>query len=116
MDYLEVNLQHQPVVCLDNNLSSKQPLALVFSDNHLRPLSNQLVRVFLGKQHLSSQHRADYSEIRLSSNLQEDFSARSNNNPQVVVCLGKSLKRWEDCLVSDVTESIFNRLKSCVAR
>lgn len=100
MDYLEVNLQHQPVVCLDNNLSNRQLLALVFSDKHLRPLSNQPVGVFLGKQHLSSQHWEDYLEVRLSSNLQEDFSARSNNNLQVVVCLGKSLKRWEDCLVS----------------
>ena len=97
---MEVNLQHLPVVCLANNLSSRQLLALVFSDKHLRPLSSQLVGVFLGKQHLSSQHREDYLEVRLSSNLQEDFSARNNNNPQVVVCLGKSLKRWEDCLVS----------------
>ena len=97
---MEVNLQHQLVVCLDNNLSSRQLLALVFSDKHLRPLSNQLVGVFLVNQHLSSQPREDYLEVRLSSNLQEDFSARNNNNPQVV-CLGKSLKRWEeDCLVS----------------
>ena len=88
---MEVNLQPQTVVCLDNNLSSRQLLALVFSDKPLRPLSNQLVVVFLGKQHLSSQHREDYLEVRLSS--QEDFSARSNNNPQVVVCLRKSLKQ-----------------------
>lgn len=99
LDYLEVNLQHQLVVCLDNNLSSRQLLALVFSDKHLRPLSNQLVGVFLGKQHLNSQRRVDYSEIKLSSNLEEDFSALSNNHPQAV-CLGKSLKQWEDCLVS----------------
>lgn len=98
MDYLEVNLQHKPVVCLDNNLSSKQLLALVFSDNHIRRFSNQLVGSFLGKQHLSSQQREDYSEI--NSNLQEDFLARSNNNLQVVVCLSESLKRSEECLVS----------------
>ena len=101
VDYLEVNLQHQLVVCLDNHLSSSQLLELVFSDKHLSQFSNQQVGVFLGNQRLSSQHRVDYLEVRLSSNLQEDFlAARNYNNLQVVVCLGQSLKRWEDCLIN----------------